>query len=244
MSEKPRLAATVILLRDTGQRGLEIFLTRRPEGMAFLGGKYCFPGGTLRKEDYSRAMLQRCTGLTPDQAQEFIGAEVGPRVALGVWVAALRELFEEAGILLGLDRTGRRMPDDARERLIEKHSRLSSALTFAGLLESEGVFCDLGALAHFSHWQTPEQVSMRYDTHFFLAELPVHQSPLPVTAEVSHSLWLSPDDALRMNAKNQLPVIFPTFASLRALADFDSLESVWREFRRDKSPLRQFSKER
>ena len=247
MTEKPRLAATVILLRDTGQRGFEIFLTRRPEGMAFLGGKYCFPGGTLRKEDYSRAMLQHCAGLTPDQAQKFVGAEVSPQVALGVWIAALRELFEEAGILLGLDRNGRRMPApaQARERLIEKHSRLvSSILTFAGLLESEGVFCDLGALAHFSHWQTPEQVSMRYDTHFFLAELPADQSPLPVTAEVSHSVWLSPDDALRMSAKNQLPVIFPTFASLRTLADFDSLESVWREFRREKSPLPRFSKER
>jgi 8-oxo-dGTP pyrophosphatase MutT (NUDIX family) len=247
MTEKPRLAATVILLRDTGQRGFEIFLTRRSEGMAFLGGKYCFPGGTLCKEDYSRAMLQRCAGLTPDQAQKFIGPEVGPRVALGVWVAALRELFEEAGILFGLDGTWRRMPAPAgaRERLMEKHSRLlSSALTFAGLLESEGLFCDLGALAHFSHWQTPEQVSIRYDTHFFLAELPADQSPLPVTGEVAHSLWLSPDDALQMSGKNQLPVIFPTFASLRTLADFDSLGSVWREFRRDKSPLPRFSRER
>jgi 8-oxo-dGTP pyrophosphatase MutT (NUDIX family) len=245
MTQKPRLAATVVLLRAAQERGFEVFLTRRPEGMAFLGGMYCFPGGTLRKEDYSDSMLKRAVGLTPDQAQKIIGAEVAPPVALGLWIAALRELFEEAGILLALDGSGQPMTasSDLRNRMAENHSRLlSSALSFPALLEFEGLFCELGALAHFSHWQTPEQVSMRFDTHFFLAELPADQSPLPTTSEVAHSLWLSPDRALQMTSKNELPLIFPTFASLRTLADFDSLETLWKEFRREKSPLPHFPK--
>jgi 8-oxo-dGTP pyrophosphatase MutT (NUDIX family) len=234
MIEKPRHAATVILLRPAQERGFEVFLTRRPDGMAFLGGMYCFPGGTLRKEDYSEAMLKRAVGLAPDQAQKVIGAEVAPRMAVGLWIAGVRELFEETGILLALVGSGQRIsvPADSQDRLSEKHSRLlSSALSFLSLLESEALSCDLTALAHFSHWQTPEQVSMRFDTHFFLAELPAGQSPLPITPEVAHSLWLTPDCALQRTGKNQLPMIFPTFASLRTLADFDSLESVWKEYR-------------
>jgi 8-oxo-dGTP pyrophosphatase MutT (NUDIX family) len=234
MTQKPRLAATVILLRAAAGRGFEVFLTRRPEGMAFLGGMYCFPGGTLRQEDYSETMAQRCAGITPGEAQKIVGAGVAPRVALGLWIAALRELFEETGILLGLGGSGQPMtaPSDLGERLAESHSRrLASALSFATLLKSEDLFCDLSVLAHFSHWQTPEQVSMRFDTHFFLAPLPEGQTPLPASPEVVHSVWVTPDRALEMIGKNALPMIFPTFASLRTLADFDSLESLFKEYR-------------
>ena len=72
---------------------------------------------------------------------------------------------------------------------------------------------------------------MRFDTRFFLAALPADQSPLPTSPEVAHSLWLTPDRALQLFSKDELPMIFPTFASLRTLADFETLESVFREFR-------------
>jgi 8-oxo-dGTP pyrophosphatase MutT (NUDIX family) len=235
MTEKPRLAATVILLRPSPrQRGFEVFLTRRHERMAFLGGMYCFPGGTLRQEDYSMSMLKRAAGLTPGQAQKIIGAEIAPRRAVGLWIAALRELFEESGILVARDSSGAPPATglEPAKRLGEAHSKaLAPAWNFACLLESEGLFCDLGALTHFSHWQTPEQIAMRFDTHFFLAELPTGQAPLPASSEVAHSLWLAPECALQMLSRNQLPMIFPTFASLRTLADFDSLESLWKEYR-------------
>ena len=126
MIQKPRLAATVILLRAAEPRGFEVFLTRRPEGMAFLGGMYCFPGGTLRTEDFSDAMLSRCAGMTPDQAQKIIGAEFAPRQALGLWIAAIRELFEEAGILLAVNGAGERILANTgpASRLTEKHAGL------------------------------------------------------------------------------------------------------------------------
>jgi 8-oxo-dGTP pyrophosphatase MutT (NUDIX family) len=235
MIAKPRLAATIILLRaGAGQDPFEVFLTRRPETMAFLGGMFCFPGGTLRKQDYSPAALKRATGLNAGQARKTLGADLPPSLALGLMITAVRELFEETGVLLARDdsSTVTTMGANANERLLEKHSRLlSGALTFPSLLESEGLFCDSGALARFSHWQTPEQIALRFDTHFFLAELPAGQTPLPITPEVAASLWLSPDAALDLIGRNELPVIFPTFASLRTLADFDSLESVWREYR-------------
>ncbi len=160
--QKPRRAATVILLRDAEPRGLEVFLTRRRDDMAFLGGMYCFPGGTVRKEDCSASMLRQ------------------------------------------------------------------------SLLESDGLLCHASKLAYFSYWRTPSQFSLRFDTRFFLAALPADQSPLPASPEVAHSLWLTPDRALHLFAKDELPMIFPTFASLRTLADFDSQESVFKEFRHGK----------
>jgi 8-oxo-dGTP pyrophosphatase MutT (NUDIX family) len=234
MNQKPRLAATVILLRPAEPRGFEVFLTRRAEGMAFLGGMYCFPGGTLRKEDFSEAMLSRAAGMTPDQAQIIIGPNHTPRQALGLWIAAIRELYEEAGILLALNGAGEPILANTGLgcRLSEKHSRLlGKTPSFHSVLESEGLFCDLAALTHFSHWQTPAHVFTRFDTHFFLAPLPADQSPLPTSSEVTQSVWLTPDEALRLCCKNELPMIFPTFASLRTLANFESLEAVLKEYR-------------
>ena len=99
---KARQAATVILLRASEPKGFEVFLTQRPDSMPFLGGKYCYPGGSVIKEDCSPPATARCTGLSPDQARKIVGAHFSPRQALGFWIAAIRELFEEVGILLAM----------------------------------------------------------------------------------------------------------------------------------------------
>jgi 8-oxo-dGTP pyrophosphatase MutT (NUDIX family) len=232
---KPKPAATVILLRRAEPNNFEVFLTRRPDAMPFLGGKYCFPGGTMRKSDYQAGMLRRCFGLTPNQAREIIGAQFRPQEALGLWVAGIRELFEEVGVLLAVDDSGHRFSMDqgrARE-LADKHRRLlDQSLTFLSLLESENLRCELSSLVFFSRWQTPARFSLRFDTRFFVATLPDDQVPLATSYEVAHSVWLTPDRALQLFAAGELPMIFPTFASIRTLADFETMESVFKEFGR------------
>ncbi len=114
--------------------------------------------------------------------------------------------------------------------LDQRSALLAKSLSFHSLLVKQELFCDLASLAYFSQWQTPSHVPMRFDTRFFLAALPDDQSPLPTSPEVAHSLWLTPDHALQLFTKNELPMIFPTFAALRTLADFDSLDRVWKEF--------------
>jgi len=228
-----RAAATVILLRRLEPTGFEVFLTRRPEGMRFLGGMYCFPGGGVSNEDCSPRMIARCAGVTPERARNIIGAQVRPQAALGFWTAAIRELFEEVGILLtvGDSTSAVSIEEMPNYRLAEKHAALiSKTLSFAELLESENLYCHASALAHFSHWQTPAQNSLRFNTRFFLAELPRAQTPLPSSYEVIHSLWVDPDHAIQLFERGELPLIFPTFASLRTLADFESLESLFQEF--------------
>lgn len=234
---KPKLAATVILLRPAEARGFEVFLTRRPDGMPFLGGMYCYPGGTVSKEDCRAPSIARTIGRTPKQARQIVGAAFTPAEAIGLWIAAVREVFEEVGVLLAVDRSGLKLSMTAERvgRIAELHGALmNKSLSFTKLLEREQLYCDLAGLSHFSAWQTPAQFTMRFDTRFFLAALPAGQTPLPTSYEVAHSIWLTPDHAMQLFNRNELPMIFPTFASLRTLADFDTLESVVREFGLDK----------
>lgn len=225
---KPRQASTVILVREAETKGFEVFVTRRPDGMPFLGGMYCFPGGAVTKDDCLLRMLERCGGLTLDQARNIIGAHFSPRQAAGFWVAAVRELFEETGILLARHASGARVSAGVicqyRRALLDKSS------SFIRLLHDENLRCDLSSLGYFSHWQTPAQNPMRFDTRFFVAALPEHQTPLESSEEVTHSIWLSPDQAMLRHSRGELPMIFPTFASLRTLADFATARSVMKEF--------------
>jgi 8-oxo-dGTP pyrophosphatase MutT (NUDIX family) len=233
---KPKLAASVILLRPTAGNGFQVLLTRRPDGMPFLGGMYCFPGGALREDDYSAAMLRLCHGLSPLAAQKIVGAQFSPSQALGLWIAGIRELFEETGVLLAVDHYGEPWAARPKGLLAGRHEALlKRGLSFQSLLGSEGLLCDPSRLAYFSNWQTPEEISIRFDTHFFLAPLPEDQIPLSTSPEVAHSLWLTPDQALELFAEDKLPMMFPTFASLRTLADFESLDSVWKKYALDSS---------
>jgi 8-oxo-dGTP pyrophosphatase MutT (NUDIX family) len=231
--ENAKRAATVILLRRTLPKGFEVLLTQRPKTMPFLGGMYCYPGGSVRKEDSTARMIGRCFGLTREQARKTISAQLSPGEAIGLRVGAVRELFEEVGVLLAVEESGSPfILDSARAaRLAQRHAGLlNKSLDFVSLLESEKLCCDLGSLAQFSHWETPAQASIRFDTRFFLAALPDDQTPFFASEEALHGLWLTPDRALKLFDRGELPMIFPTFASLRTLADYETLESVLKEF--------------
>lgn len=235
-SATPRSAATVILLRPAESGGFEVFLTRRPDRMDVLGGAHVFPGGTIMKDDSSERSLKRCAGLSRQQAQKLLGAHLKPALALGYWVAAVRELFEEVGVLLAATESGEPLIMDDRRRkdaLLQKRTELiEGKLSFHELLEAEELYCDVKRLVYFSHWQTPAEFSARFDTRFFVAALPPDQVPLETSEEVAHGLWLAPERAMQLYAERKLPMIFPTYACLRTLADFESVESLLAEYRK------------
>jgi 8-oxo-dGTP pyrophosphatase MutT (NUDIX family) len=232
---RPREAATIILVRPDSSGAFEVLLTRRPAGMKFLGGFYVFPGGTIRKEDYGSTTLRHYRGLTPKQAQEFLGSTLSPEFCLGHWIACVRELFEEVGVLLCASQEDVRSAPNSpgfKDWLEAKHrALLHGGLSFEDFLQSENLLCDLSRVAYFSHWQTPSKFPSRFDTRFFLAALPEGQAPLPVSPEVTDTSWVTPDQALKLYGQDKLPIIFPTFATLRTLADFDSFEILDREYR-------------
>src|SRR5713226_1518958 len=101
-----RFAATIVLARPAADGRFEILLTRRPPEMRFLGGFYVFPGGTIHANDYSAKMLERCCGLSGDDARKILGGRHDPELAIGHWIAGIRELFEEVGILLCVTESG------------------------------------------------------------------------------------------------------------------------------------------
>lgn len=227
---QPKKASTIILARSEADGKFEVFLTLRPPDMDFLAGFYVFPGGSVEEEDYSEEILSRCCGLSASEAQALLGDHLSGELSLGHWVAAVRELFEEVGILLSLTDSGQ--PPDMRDEKLQRrlaHKRralVDGSIDFPFLLESEGLYCDLSRPVYFSHRTTPEKYTVRYDTRFYLAKLPASQSPLFSSEEVMDSLWIRPDQALRRHEKNDIPLMPPTVIALRALAEFDSWQKL------------------
>jgi 8-oxo-dGTP pyrophosphatase MutT (NUDIX family) len=231
----PIKASTIVVVRPDSNGGIEVLMTRRHAEMQFLGGFLVFPGGGVENEDCSEKMLSLCRGLTRADAQKILGADLGPELCLGHWVAAVRELFEETGIHFFIDKNGM-APDvaqqDIAERLSEKRRGLSNGtLLLTHLLESEKLFCDLARLTYLFHRITPEKYSVRFDTRFYLAALPANQTPLTSSEEVSESLWIAPEAAVEAAASGNFPMMPPTLITLRTLSEHGSWQNLCAAFR-------------
>lgn len=222
----PSKASTILVVRPNGDGGFEILMTRRPQNMQVLGGFLVFPGGGVEQVDWSERMLSRCRGLSPAKAQKVLGTEMTPEQSIGHWVAAVRELFEEAGLHFFINDQGTpaHVADDGLgERLARKRKALfTGALDFPSLLESEQLFCDLGRLAYLFHRITPEKHAVRFDTRFYLAMLPTNQIPLAWSEEVTESLWIAPEAAIEECESGHFPMMPPTIIALRMLAEHGS----------------------
>jgi 8-oxo-dGTP pyrophosphatase MutT (NUDIX family) len=203
--------------------------------MRFLGGYYVFPGGTVHGDDYSAQVLDRCRGLTAVEARRILGSSSHTaREALGHWVAVVRELFEEVGILLCVDESGANLglPDTLKKQSLDDKRRaiVQRKLDFGAFLASENLFCDLSRLAYLDHWVTPEIYSMRFDTRFYIALLPNSQTALQHSEEVTHSLWINPDDALTRMDRRDFPILPPTTTVLRQLGQLSSWDRLRAKF--------------
>ncbi len=232
---RPRFASTVVLPRPDANGGFEILLTRRPPQMRFMGGFYVFPGGTVVENDYSLKVLERCRGLSADQARQVLGNRHSPEVALGHWVAVVRELYEEVGILLCAVDSGGPIDlrvEETKARLeLKRQAIVREELSFGEFLESEKLHCDLSRMVYFFHRVTPDFYPMRFDTRFYLAMLPLHQVALQRSEEVTESLWISPEEALSRGYRDDFPILPPTttvLADLAQLQTWDRLRSVYR----------------
>lgn len=230
----PRFASTAVLVRPEPNGGFEILLTRRPPEMRFLGGYYVFPGGTVHADDYNPAMLSRCRSLSGEEAQRILNGGHEPEQALGHWVAAFREVFEEVGLLLCVTDTGETVQlhkSSEHERIeLARQKIVAGDLKFEEFLLAENLFCDLARMRYFDHWVTPEIYSMRFDTRFYIAALPDHQIALIRSEEVSHSLWITAGNALTRMDRRNFPILPPTTTVLHRLAGLSSWERLRAEF--------------
>ena len=227
----PLPASTVVLVRPAPAGGFEIFMNRRPDKIEVYAGIYVFPGGRVEKSDYSRQMLGLIQGLTAGEAQEKLGGTLEPELCVGHWVAAVRELYEEAGVHFFVPQNGAPAQAGLSERLAGQRARLQQgAIDLASLLAAESLYCDLARLSYFFHRVTPEHYPVRFDTHFYLAALPPRQTPLQSSEEVSESLWIAADDALQRSQSGNFPMMPPTVAVLRTLTTHSSWNALREAF--------------
>jgi 8-oxo-dGTP pyrophosphatase MutT (NUDIX family) len=234
--EKPRDSATVILTRESSPGELQVFLMRRHRDQDFMGGAFVFPGGRLDEGDCDPDLLAHTGGFTGADAKRCLQSpDLPEETALGLFFAALRETFEESGVLLALDETGRvldlaegeKAGRFARYRLqIHDHS-----LSLTELAERERISFALDLLVPYAHWITPEIESKRFSTRFFLARKPPEQLPFHDTIEMTKSQWLSPSAALEMQKAGQILLMPPTLKTMEELNEFDSLEELFRSAR-------------
>lgn len=205
-------------------------MIRRHEGMRFLGGFYAFPGGKVDAVDGASEALARCPGLAPETAQERLGGQEG-FPALAFWVAAVRELFEETGVLLACDTAG--IPVDlsdpavahrverCRRALMARESGLTS------LLAGAGWFYDVAPLRYLAHFITPSSSPIRFTARFFLAPVPAGQEPRLFTEETSEGFWIGPREAYRRGRAGEMTMAEPAEYALGYLAQFESYETLW-----------------
>ncbi|MGH7337793.1 MAG: MBL fold metallo-hydrolase, partial [Myxococcota bacterium] len=186
---------------------MEVLMLQRAQSAVFLGGAYVFPGGSLEAQDSDPRVLRRVVGLTEAQANARLQLSSG---GLAYYVAAVRECFEEAGILLA--------PRLSAERAASlMHWREKP---FLELLETEDLYIPAGDLAYYGHWITAPGRSRRFDTRFFVALAPVGQQGSHDAGETVHDVWITPRAALERAERGEIELVFATQHSLRDLGRF------------------------
>ena len=227
MAAKPRDAATLILLRDSDRPGggIEVLLLQRHARSAFLPGVHVFPGGVVEQADFAPEIAALCWGLNFEHAHRIIKDVSPPEKSLGFFVAAIREAFEESGILLAC---GWRPVDERRMvRLGGYRAKVhTNPSVFVSRLRDEGLSLATDKLSYFAHWITPEVLPIRFDARFFAAVAPPGQEASPDGKETVEAMWVLPHDALAEHEAGKLKLAPPTFHSLTELAKFRTADEA------------------
>ena len=219
---EPRQAATVLLLRD-GAPGLEVYLLRRTKGMPFAGGMTAYPGGGVDPRDGDTEI--GWAGPSPATWAQAFGCD--ERTARELVCAAVRETFEEAGVLLAGSDDGSVVPDVSGDDWEEqRQALLTRELSLAELLAGRGLALRSDLLRPFAHWITPPVEPRRYDTKFFAAALPVGQEARHVSGEADEADWLTPAAALAELSAGARPMLPPTTHTLGQLEPFPDVAAA------------------
>ncbi len=207
----PVRASTLILVRVEGEK-FQIYLLRRSSQSGFMPGNYVFPGGTVDPGDNGLDFWKKYVDMGPGEVKRRFGRGLNTEEAMAHGVAAIRETFEEAGVLLARQNgdTGGDLDNLLEQRLVGSLSK-----TWLGELVAAGQWTlRFSALAPWSHWITPKIRPKRYDTRFFAAFMPERQECRPDQRETTHGIWISPEKALRGNLKGEIPLSPPAVTTL------------------------------
>jgi 8-oxo-dGTP pyrophosphatase MutT (NUDIX family) len=221
-------AATVTIVRDAAE-GIEVLMMRRNLKSGFVPGMYVFPGGGLDEADLSFKNNGLCNCLNDAAASGMLGMAAD---GLAYWAAAIREAFEESGLLLARNSAGSliTLTDAQIAARFDAHRRQLNAgeLDFAALIATEGLQLAADQLTYFAHWITPVTAPRRYDTRFFMAEAPPEQEPFHDDHETIAATWISPAGALTLHKRGEFEMRTPTVRTLETFADCNDVASLRR----------------
>jgi endoribonuclease LACTB2 len=208
----------------------EVYMIRRQKAMRFLGGFYAFPGGKVDADDASAAALGACHGLDVTAAARCFPDHATP-APLAFWVAAVRELLEETGVLLACDGGGSGV-DAAAPHYAERVEAARRALIvdktpFPAILAREGWRCDLRPLRYLSYFVTPRSSPIRFAARFFLCRLPRGQEPRLFTEETSEGFWIHPGAGYQRFLSGEMAMAEPAEFGLAFIAQFRSVADLW-----------------
>ena len=227
----PRPAATVVLLRE-GDGSLEALLLRRHRRSGFAADAWVFPGGVVDASDREPDAADRLDGPPPAEWARRLGLD-DPAEAVGYVMAAIREAFEETGILLAHpDRVGAVHQNAAESLAVARRALLNEVVTLRDVAVSNGLQLAGGDLVYVGHWITPTPEPRRYDTRFFAARVPPEAACVPHDAEMTDHVWLPPGEAVERFRQGRLRLLPPTVHTLQRLdgyASWDALRAALEE---------------
>ena len=225
----PRPAATLMLVRDRGSRhdALEVLLVQRNLRSVFAQGAHVFPGGAVDAADGDPLLAQYCTGLDDIRASERLGLQGG---GLAYWVAAIRECFEEAGILLASDRDGNLLslsdPATAARFAGHRDAMRRGERRLLEVCRDEELALATDCLHYVAHWITPVGPPRRFDTRFFVALAPQGQAASHDAGETIADEWVVPQEALERSRQGQIEILRPTAHNLGILEGFSNVAAL------------------
>ena len=218
-----REAATVVLIRNRKQGPPEMLMVQRHAEDKFAAGAFVFPGGVLEDNDFSEAAIDLSPRLPPAQAISLIPDAGSPEKALGFFVAAIRETFEEAGILLARTAAGEHWhPDTSQEaELREARDALHEGrLDFVPWMHDMGLSLATDHFRYFAHWITPEARPIRFDTHFFVIEVDKRLQAEADQREVQDHVWVTADEVLARHKAGDVSLVGATRVNLQLISEY------------------------
>ncbi len=215
-------ASGIILIRPGLEGQVEVYMVQGQRKPSY--GDYLeFLVSPVRKSDFENTLLKRCRGLSPVEARQILGSStLKPSHALSYWVAGIRGISEQLGLLISV-------PGRFNQNTVRR--RAETSVDFKVLLELQGLRCDLSRLQYFSHWLTESKDQQLTDTRYFLAFLRPDEISICESAGRTEHCWINPERALELVRGGSLKLAFSTFAMIRKLADFDSCHSLMNHYR-------------
>jgi 8-oxo-dGTP pyrophosphatase MutT (NUDIX family) len=234
MPVEPKLAATVVLLRERSPGvesdddcEFEVFMAKRHKNTKFMSEHHVFPGGALDDQDLTNESRERVIGIDENVIANLIEICEDPT---NLWIIAIRELFEETGVLIATNKAGNSFGKiEAKPKKVKKYQKKlqKKRKTMTYVLTKEDLYYAANYLKYFGRLITPEISPIRFDTQFFICKFPQKQNINLFSDELTESLWGSPKMLLELFKKRQIKLIFPQYSTLQRLQKFKTIEEVF-----------------